>query len=130
MARKQKRTKKVEDVRSYVEGVAKNLVEKLYGPEGLPWGTKLSEVEELFLDIREVLTEKMLDLTLSQQAASQPPRPEPYRTCPSCHEAIVCEASNERIVQTQTGETEWSEPEGYCRKCRRAFFPSVQESGD
>ena len=130
MARKQKRTKKVEDVRSYVEGVAKNLVEKLYGPEGLPWGTKLSEVEELFLDIREVLTEKMLDLTLSQQAASRTARPAAYRTCPSCQQAIVCEGSNERIVQTQTGETEWSEPEGYCHKCRRAFFPSIQEPGD
>ena len=31
-----KRTPKVEEVRGYVEGVAKNLVDKFYGPEGPP----------------------------------------------------------------------------------------------
>ena len=129
MAKKPKRTTKVEDVRSYVEGVAKNLVEKLYGPEGLPWGTTLTELEDICLDIREVLNEKMLELALAQQAAQTSPA-EPYRTCPSCHEAIVSEDQNPRIVETRVGEAIWSEPEGFCRRCRRAFFPSVQESGD
>jgi hypothetical protein len=34
MARSKKRTPQVEEVRPYVEGVAKNLVERLYGPNG------------------------------------------------------------------------------------------------
>jgi hypothetical protein len=43
MARAKKRTPKVEEVRPYVEGVAKNLIDKLYGPAGPPGGTKLTE---------------------------------------------------------------------------------------
>jgi hypothetical protein len=35
MARGKQRTPKVEELRPYVEGVAKNLVEKLYGSQGL-----------------------------------------------------------------------------------------------
>ena len=62
MARAKKRTQPVEELRPYVEGVAKNLVDKLYGPDGPAWGTKLTEIEDVLLEIREVLTEKMLDL--------------------------------------------------------------------
>jgi hypothetical protein len=127
MARNKKRTQPVEELRAYVEGVAKNLVDKLYGPNGPAWGTKLTEIEDVLLEIREVLTEKMLDLTLGQQAASE--RPEPYRTCPGCHQPLPCEEDNPRILQTRAGEAQWQEPEGYCRRCRRAFFPSVPQSG-
>ena len=128
MERGTKRTPKVEELRPYVEGVAKNLVEKLYGPQGPAWGTKLTEIEDVLLEIREVLTEKMLDLTLAQQAAATE-RPESYRTCPGCRAPLPCSATNPRILQTRAGEAEWPEPEGYCDRCRRAFFPSVQEPG-
>jgi hypothetical protein len=129
MARAKKRTPKVEELRPYVEGVAKNLVEKLYGSQGPAWGTKLTEIEDVLLEIREVLTEKMLDLTLAQQAAAGE-RPAAYHTCPGCRAALACPDTNPRILQTRAGEAEWPEPEGYCDRCRRAFFPSVQEPGD
>jgi hypothetical protein len=128
MAKAKKRTAKVEELRPYVEGVAKNLVDKLYGPQGPAWGTRLTEIEDVLLEIREVLTEKMLDLTLAQQAAATG-RPEPYRTCPGCRAPLPCAETNPRIFQTRAGEAEWPEPEGYCDRCRRAFFPSVQELG-
>src|SRR6516225_5595512 len=113
MARTDKRTPKVEELRPYVEGVAKNLVDKLYGPQGPAWGTKLTEIEDVLLDIRAVLTEKMRDLTLAQQAAASA-RPAAYRTCPGCHDPLPCKDTNPRILQTRAGEAEWSEPEGYC----------------
>src|SRR3954452_9512057 len=129
MERGTKRTPKVEELRPYVEGVAKNLVAKLYGPQGPAWGTKLTEIEDVLLEIREVLTEKMLDLTLARQAAATE-RPESYRTCPGCRAPLPCPNTNPRILQTRAGEAEWPEPEGYCDRCRRAFFPSVQGPGD
>jgi hypothetical protein len=128
MARGKKYTPKVEELRPYVEGVAKNLVEKLYGPQGPAWGTKLTDLEDVLLEIRELLTEKMLDLALARQATSE--RPESYRTCPGCRAPLPCPATNPRILQTRAGEAEGPEPEGYCDRCRRAFFPSVQEPGD
>ena len=129
MARSKKRTPKVEEVRPYVEGVAKNLVEKLYGPKGPAWGTKLTEIEDVLLEIREVLTQTMLDRALAQQAAAVEEHPACARICPGCQAALPCPDTNPRIVQTRAGEAEWAEPEGFCDRCRRAFFPSVQEPG-
>jgi hypothetical protein len=129
MARAKKRTPQVEEVRPYVEGVAKNLIDKLYGPNGPPWGTKLTEIEDLFVAIRDVLSEQMLADALARQAAAHAQGPSPYRTCPGCQRPLACPDTNERIVATKAGEAEWAEPEGYCDRCRRSFFPSVQEPG-
>src|SRR5215813_4309583 len=119
MGRSQKRTPKVEELRPYVEGVAKNLVEKLYGPQGPAWGTKLTQIEDVLLEIREMLTEKMLDATLARQAAAASERPEAFRTCPGCHAPLPCVDANPRILKTRAGEAEWPEPESYCTRCRR-----------
>ena len=129
MARVENATVKVEEVRPYVEGVAKNLIDKLYGPAGLPWGTTLTELEDLCLGIRAVLTEKMLDVALERQAADHPQRPEDYRCCPHCQKTLVCDDLEPRSVLTRAGEAEWIEPQAYCRSCRQSFFPSVQEPG-
>ena len=45
MARAKQRPPQVEQLRPYLEGVGKNLTDKLYGPDGPAWGTKLSEIE-------------------------------------------------------------------------------------
>ena len=124
-----KATAKVDEVRGYVEAVAKNLVDKLYGPTGLPWGVTLDELAEVCLDVRAVLTEKMLDLALERQAADQAQRPREFSSCPECRRALVCDEVEPRVVETRAGEAEWLEPQAYCRKCRQAFFPSVQEPG-
>jgi len=129
MARVTKRTQKTEEVRAYVEGVAKYLIDKLYGPDGPPWGTKLTEIEDLFLEIREVLSEKMLDHALARQAARHTQAAAAPAHCPSCKQPLACDQTNERVLDTRAGEAEWVEPEGYCRRCRRSFFPSVGEPG-
>jgi hypothetical protein len=127
MARSKKRTQKTEEVRIYVEAVAKNLIDKLYGPAGPAWGTKLTEIEDLFLEIREVLSERMLAHALARQSAGQG-QAAPAR-CPGCQQPVTCAPTNERVLETRAGDAEWAEPEGYCDRCRRSFFPSIQESG-
>src|SRR5579871_4109739 len=125
MARKQKRTKEVENVRAYLEGVAKNLADKLYGPQGPAWGTKLTDIEDLCLDIREVVSEALLNQALQCQAAAhEQQRQEQFCVCPECPRALDWGAkeTQERMLETQAGEAEWPEPAGYCRRCRRAFF--------
>ena len=61
-----------------------------------PWGTQLTEIEDVLLDVREILTEKMLDLTLARQAAVGDERPAAFRTCPGCHEALPGDDANPR----------------------------------
>lgn len=125
MPRRNKRTAEVENVRTYVEGVAKNLCDKLYGPQGPAWGTKLTEIEDVCLDIREILTEQMLAESLRRQAEAQGPE----ATCPECGEMLNCTPKKPRRVTTRAGDAAWVEPEAFCRHCRRAFSPSVEEPG-
>ena len=129
MARAKKQTPKVEAVRPYLEGVAKNLVDKLYGPNGPPWGTRLSDLEDLLLALRALLTERMLHEALTRQAAAHPQQPDAARHCPGCQQPLPWEHTNPRFLQTRAGVADWSEPEAFCPRCRRAFSPSVPEPG-
>ena len=130
MARKKKVPAAVEQVQPYLEGVAKNLVDRLYGPEGPPWGTKMTELEDVVVAVRQALSENMLAQALQRQAQTAEHRPEPFQKCPGCEGAVAAQPDPEpRNVQTRGGEAAWEEPHLYCRKCRQAFFPSEQESG-
>jgi hypothetical protein len=130
MARKKKVPAAVEPVQAYIEGVAKNLVDRIYGPQGLPWGTKLTELEDVVIAVRDALSEKMLAQALERQAQTAEQRPDPFQKCSGCAGPVEDKPDPEpRNVQTRAGEAEWDEPHCYCRKCRQAFFPSEQEPG-
>jgi|SRR5580700_6111690 hypothetical protein len=132
MALGKKGSPEVEEIRNYIEGVAKNLADRIWGPQGPEWGTKLTQLEDLVVEIREVLSEKMLELGLERQAVTPvEERPATFQHCPGCGQPTPPdpkEPTEPRIVITRGGEAEWQEPKHYCRKCRQAFFPSVQES--
>jgi hypothetical protein len=119
-----------EDVRPYLEGVAKNLADRLWGPNGPVWGTTLTELETTVVTLRQILSEKLLNLALQRQATDPTERPAEFRNCPSCDGPTEPRDPEPRIVATRGGEAQWSEPETHCRRCRRAFFPSVQKPGD
>jgi len=121
----------LDEVRPYLHGVAKHLVDRLYGPSGPKWGTKLTEIEDLLVAIQSVIGERMLQQALQRQAApAVADRPAEYQRCPGCAGATQAEDPEPRLVHTRGGEAEWQEPRDFCRRCRRAFFPAVQESGD
>jgi hypothetical protein len=143
MAKPKKSTQEVEKVEPYLEGVAKNLVDRLYGPQGPAWGTKLTELEDVVVAVREALSEKMLAQALARQAAVPgEQRPPAYQRCPQCGKAVTAQAKADvtepgdnagpppRRVLTRAGQAQWLEPQDYCQPCRRSFFPSEQELGD
>src|SRR5436190_20564372 len=110
MARPKKSTPEVDKVRPYLEGVAKNLVDRLYGPDGPAWGTKMTELEDTVVAIRDALSEKMLAQALQRQAQTAEPRPDPYDRCPGCGGPVKLDPEPEpRILQTRGGQAEWSE---------------------
>lgn len=130
MARATPRSAPVEAARPYLEGVAKNLADKLYGPHGPPWGTKLTQIEDLLLELREVLTEELLAQVLARQAAPDPASEAAAHACPGCQQPLTCTDHQPRLLQTRVGAAEWSEPQAYCPKCRQAFFPPGAKPGD
>ena len=124
-------------VRPYLDGVAKSLVDRLFGPDGPAWGTSLSSLEETIDSIRQTLSESMLGMALDRQSDScsrqaldptgqSPPQ---FPLCPGCQQSTMPRDPEPRIVTTAVGIAEWSEPHYFCPKCRKSFFPSVQESG-
>ena len=130
MAQNKKATKDVAEVRPYLEGVAKNLVDRLYGAAGPAWGTKFNELEDTVAAIRQVLTESMLQQALTRQA-SQTQRPPEYQVCPDCSQPTrAAEQPEPRRLETGNGDAVWEEPKTRCDSCRRDFFPSEQEFGD
>ncbi len=121
----------VEALRPYLEGVAKKLADDLFGPRGPRWGTTLTELEDVALQARAILSEKLLELGLDRQAATpQDDRPADMQRCPDCQRPFGEPQEPEpRFVQTRAGAVDWNEPKEYCTRCRRAFFPSEQKSG-
>ena len=128
----------VEALRPYLEGVAKKLADDLWGPNGPRWGTTLTELEDVTLEARAIMAEQLMQLGLQRQAAAAAEqRPAELRHCPTCRRpfdgalpSAAADAPAPRDMHTRAGPVAWQEPQDFCTRCRRAFFPSEQESGD
>ena len=118
----------VVDQENLIQGVAKHFLQKVFGSEGMPWGTKFSDLEELAVQIGQAVSRSMMDQALTNQAQNGP---EETETCGVCGEAVRSGPPPEpRIMATTVGQVRWEEPKRYCPKCRAAFFPSVPEFGN
>jgi hypothetical protein len=118
-----------EELRNLIQGVAKHFLARTYGPDGMPWGTRFSELEELSVEIGKAVSQSMVEQALARQAGNVPPSAE---ACPGCGKAIPPNAtarSEPRALSTTVGRVEWNEPERYCPGCRAAFFPSSPRFG-
>jgi hypothetical protein len=115
-------------VRFYLDGVAKSLVDRLFGPDGPPHGITLTSLEKTIDAVRSALSEHMLALALSRQAQAYAAAPE-LLSCPRCRRPTKQLDPEERIVTTDVGRAAWAEPQRHCNNCRRDFFPSVARSG-
>jgi hypothetical protein len=135
MAAKEIATKEVAELQHLIQGVAKNFVERVYGPQGMPWGTQFTELEEIAVQIGQAVSRAMCNQALQQQALQQQALQQQAHeatpsVCPDCGQAGQPAVPEPRLLTTRAGETHWQEPQHYCRHCRRSFFPSVEEPGD
>jgi hypothetical protein len=119
----------VSEVDGYLKGVAKNLLEKFYGPDGPPWGTTLTQVEDLILALQQTLSQHCFTFALTRQAEQLADAPAACRQCPSCGQPLTCADSQPRSTLTRVGLARWGEPAGRCRHCRRDFFPQSRALG-
>ena len=128
MAFKKQVASPVAEVQPFIQGVAKNLVERLYGPQGPAWGTRFSDIEERAVPIGQVLVQQLIHHALQRQACEPPPEAE--QVCPTCGGPLVAAEPEPRLVTTRAGDAQWLEPATHCPRCRRDFFPSIQAVGD
>jgi hypothetical protein len=118
----------LDELRPELRAIATKLADRIWGPQGPAWGTRLSELEKLAVAVREVISERLLAEACQRQADQ--PRPPELQNCPVCDRPMKPREPEPRFVHTLGGEVEWQEPQDECTRCRRAFFPSVGEFGD
>ncbi len=119
-------TKLSPQVRQRLAELAAEARQLVYGEAGCPeWGTPFAEIED---DAKEVGHE-FIRLLMQQAAEGQ------VKSLPE--EALITDAgevaqsigTEERTIETESGEVSWNEPQAYLPKSRKAFFPSVEGFG-
>jgi hypothetical protein len=121
---------KVDNCRALLQGQVKNLADRLYGPQGPPVGTAFAELEGIALTIARNLRKQLLDLLLARQAdVLHRDLPEELRSCPSCGRPTSAEDPEPRLLHSRAATVEWLEPQRYCGRCRKAFFPQSKSLG-
>src|SRR5205823_3098831 len=56
-----------------LQAAAKNVLRHAYGPDGLPWGTRFTDVEDLAVQVGDLLAREVLHGALRGQATHQRP---------------------------------------------------------
>ena len=79
-----------------------------------------AELEDESIEVGDFFTSAMLQQQIRERQPDQP-----AACCPGCERAGDLCPDEPRVLQTDRGEVEWTEPTYYCRHCRRSFFPSL-----
>lgn len=116
------------ELRGRIADLARELRKELWGPKGYPpWGTKFVEMEERTADVGDALACELLAQTLREQAEREG---HAAGKCGGCGEPIPLEEIAGRLLQAKRGEAVWQESYGRCKRCRKAFFPSLPSFGN
>ena len=107
--------------------MARELGRELY-PDGLPRGTKFSELEALAGALGDEMGRQLIEVHVRGQAEDWPEQER--GECPVCGGGAARKAPDQpRVVTTTRGDVAWTQRVGNCPRCRRAFFPSGPGAG-
>jgi hypothetical protein len=117
-----------QQLRERLEAVAWELNQEMYGPRGCPpWGTKFVDMEQQTGEVGDAIACAMLSQELRRQAEADG---HPAGKCGGCGEPIPFDEVAGRLLQARRGDIAWQESYGRCRRCRKAFFPSLPSLGN
>ena len=117
-----------QQLRDRIVAMAVELRRELWGPKGYPaWGTKFVEIEEKTGEVGDTLACALLSRGLQEQAEAEG---HAAGKCSGCGEPIPLEEIAGRLLQAKRGEAVWQESHGRCKRCRKAFFPSLPSLGN
>jgi hypothetical protein len=77
--------------------------------------------------VGDALACAMLSQSLGEQAETEG---HTAGKCGGCGEPIPLEEIAGRLLQAKRGEAVWQESYGRCKRCRKAFFPSLPSFGN
>ena len=88
-----------------LRAAAKNVLRHAYGSDGLPWGSRLDQTEDLAVLVAHRLGQLILEVGLQQQADRA--MPDALRVCPGCGLATPNQPPQPRDLQTSLGDITW-----------------------
>lgn len=100
------------------QAAAERGLEEEVGDEAL-----ITIIEEIAVAVGDAVAQAIIRRKLEADSACADPH------CPECGERGLRKGGRDRTILTRRGEVEFTEPECYCRRCRRSFFPSVAGVG-
>jgi hypothetical protein len=106
--------------------MARELGRELY-PDGLPRGTKFSELEDVAGALGDEIARQLVEVQVRGQAEDWPE--DELGECPVCGGAARKAPDEPRVVATTRGDVAWKERVANCPRCRRAFFPPGPGAG-
>ncbi len=114
------------EVRQRLADMAAEARQLVYGEVGCPeWGTLFAEIEDDAKEVGHEFIRLLMQQTATGQAETLPP--EALNT--DSGEMAQSIGTEERTIETESGEVNWDEPKAYLPKSRKAFFPSVEGPG-
>jgi predicted nucleic acid-binding Zn ribbon protein len=114
------------ELQSDLGQIARQLGRKVY-PEGLPRGTKFSELEAIAGALGDEMARQLIEMNVQEQADDWPA--EELGECPVCGGPARKAPDQPRVLTTTQGDVAWTQRVGNCPACRRAFFPSEPGAG-
>jgi hypothetical protein len=115
-------------LRERIKGMTAELRREMWGPSGAPvWGTTFAEIEDETGEVGDAIACALLSEGLQQQAEAAG---HAAGRCSGCGEPIPLEEIAGRLLQAKRGKAAWQESYGRCKRCRKAFFPSLASVGD
>jgi hypothetical protein len=106
--------------------VARELAKRLY-PDGLPRGTKFSELEDVAGALGDEIARQLIEISVGEQADDWPE--EELGECPLCGGAARKKPDEPRVLLTTRGDVAWKQRVAQCNRCKRAFSPSESSVG-
>lgn len=99
---------------------AQSIVEDFLNWEEQAEQPDLTQIEDVVLRLRERLGQRMAEMAIEEQAASQPveaPR------CPTCGESMRNKGQKAMGVGSRIGELKIDRAHYYCARCQSGLFP-------
>jgi hypothetical protein len=99
---------------------AEEAIDKLLDWHEETAGPTLTEIEDLVLELRNQLGERMTEMVIEEQEAV---RPVPGPACPECGHEMHYKDMKGTTIGTRSGEITLEGAYYYCQDCRGGLFP-------
>ena len=114
-----------------IKRVATDLRQELWGEGGCPeWGTKFTQIEDECCEVGDLLARELMGQGLDEQGLDEQAEvKEGPQQCGVCGRNAVEDELEPKIITTRRGDIAWQQRKYYCKRCRKALFPSGRRVG-